>query len=613
MKIFTERNLARMSALASVLVLGSLGPHTLYSSSPVGEQASSLLIQGADVQRLVTLVEGAGGTVKQTIPVLNAVDISVTPSQLETISRSADVHRIIHDRQVAVNGAADACPIGGEHLLARVGDNELVWQVSSRAEVATGLQSVSASWPAAAGTLNSISYGDSVLATTVGNEFVHVEMGELAQDFVAQPGETVEIHLSFEMPVAGIAQSEFSIALAYENDCNVELVRGYDDYANDTYYPTVVKADQLHRMGITGEGVTVAVIDSGLWTEPAGISQNVNGNNRVIATYDATRSAAGAAEDLRGHGTHITSVLANSERAHVAGVEGTSYKGIAPGVNIVAIKAFDESEEGSYLDILRALQFVLDNREELNIRVLNLRFGAEPQGPYWADPVNQMVMEAWRQGIFVVASAGNGGPGPMSVHAPGNNPYVMTVGSVTDAYTPLDASDDRLASFSGAGPTRDGFVKPEIVAPGGHMIGIASRDSQLAKSKPGWALEGDRFMMSGTSQSTAVVAGIAALMLEHEPGLSPDDLKCRITASANVALTQDGTASHNLLQQGAGTVDALAAVNSKATGCANIGMDIEQEIAGLGHYRGPVVASADGTLSIEETVLWDKQLLRGNR
>ena len=102
MKIFTESNFARASALVSVLVLGALGPQTLYSSSPGVELTRHLLIQGSNVERLVDLVESVGGTISEELSVLKAVAVEVTPSQLEQISRSADVHRILDDRKVAV-------------------------------------------------------------------------------------------------------------------------------------------------------------------------------------------------------------------------------------------------------------------------------------------------------------------------------------------------------------------------------------------------------------------------------------------------------------------------------------------------------------------------------
>ena len=161
------------------------------------------------------------------------------------------------------------------------------------------------------------------------------------------------------------------------------------------------------------------------------------------------------------------------------------YEGIAPGTNFLAARAFAEDGCGSYLSVIRALDWIVANRERLNIRVLNLSFSAPPQSYYWDDPLNQAVMAAWQAGITVVVSAGNAGPDPMTIGVPGNVPYVITVGAMTDNYTPYDLSDDRLASFSAAGPTYEGFVKPELIAPGGHITAWMPWDAYIPTHHPG--------------------------------------------------------------------------------------------------------------------------------
>src|SRR3569832_898880 len=123
-------------------------------------------------------------------------------------------------------------------------------------------------------------------------------------------------------------------------------------------------------------------------------------------------------------------------------------------------------------------------------------------------------MSAWCVGIVVVAAAGNEGPNPMTIDVPGNVPYVITVGALTDNYTPYDGTDDKLASFSGTGPTYEGFVKPEVVAPGGHIAASMSSSSYLANIDPNsMALTQQLFTMSGTSQAAAVTTGVVALLL----------------------------------------------------------------------------------------------------
>ncbi len=345
----------------------------------------------------------------------------------------------------------------------------------------------------------------------------------------------------------------------------------------DTSYPQLVGADSLQRSGITGRGVTIAVLDSGLWQDP---SQNFG--SRVLASIDVTNGGSGAVQgDPYGHGTHVTSIAAGGAQS-----VSLSYSGIAPQANLVVVRAFDGTGGGRYTDVIAGLNWIVANRDRYNIRVLNLSFGAQPQSYYWDDPVNQAVMAAWRAGIVVVAAAGNEGPSPMTIDVPGNVPYVITAGALTDNYTPYDGTDDRLASFSSAGPTFEGFVKPELVAPGGHMAASMPSNSYLANIDPGSMSPGEQmFTMSGTSQAAAVTSGVVALMLQSNPGLTPDTVKCRLLASTRPAVTSGGNLAYSVFQQGAGLINAPAAVNSSATNCANQGLDINADLAGTTALR----------------------------
>ena len=186
--------------------------------------------------------------------------------------------------------------------------------------------------------------------------------------------------------------------------------------------------------------------------------------------------------------------------------------------------------------MIRALDWVVSNHQAYGIRVLNLSFSAPPQSYYWDDPLNQAVMAAWQAGIVVVASAGNTGPEPMTIGVPGNVPYVITVGAMTDNYSPEDPSDDMMTYWSSAGPTIEAFVKPELVAPGGHLSGYMPSSGTLPQQYPDFYDSGQYFTMSGTSQAAAVVSGIVALLLQDEPWLTPDDVKCRLMANTVVGI-----------------------------------------------------------------------------
>jgi len=254
-----------------------------------------------------------------------------------------------------------------------------------------------------------------------------------------------------------------------------ESTDGKDPY---THFPTLVGADLLHAEGITGYGVTLAVLDTGHdnFNE---VDKNSEGRWRFLAHYDAIQDKVLTSwySDDNGHGMHVTSISLSSARQNT---RGGKYNGIAPGADLVAVKALDANGQGTYADVIRGIDWIVANKDAYGIRVLNLSIGGPVLSHYWDDPLNQAVMRAWQAGIVVVASAGNAGSDPMTISVPGNVPYVVTVGAMTDSYTPADGTDDRLASFSAAGPTYEAFLKPEVVAPGGHMLGIVNGGDTLA-------------------------------------------------------------------------------------------------------------------------------------
>ncbi|MEM9208123.1 MAG: S8 family peptidase [Pseudomonadota bacterium] len=404
-------------------------------------------------------------------------------------------------------------------------------------------------------------------------------------------------------------------------DAELKVLGGGDA----THFPTQVGAADLHASGITGEGVTIAILDTGLW-RTNGITRTAREREKIVATYDATVSffnrrrpsmpddddddydddydydddderdcddecGIDDLDDWNGHGTHITSIMASSAKA----VDGT-FKGVAPDARVIAVRAFEPDGSGSYLNVIRGLNWIVMNRDRYGIDVLNLSFGAPTQAHYWNDPVNLAVMEAWKRGITVVASAGNGGPAPMTIGVPANVPYIITVGAFTDSYSPYDESDDRLARFSATGPTVEGFVKPDVIAPGGHMLGAMPPYAWLPLEYPEYVRKvGSSFEMSGTSQAAAVVSGIVALMIEDDPGLTPDDIKCRLISTARPAVLANGDAAYSVFQQGSGRASAVGAVSSRASGCANRGLRLSSNIFRVKHYAGPAGVDPDGT------------------
>lgn len=368
-------------------------------------------------------------------------------------------------------------------------------------------------------------------------------------------------------------------------------------FAIDNYIATQVEADKLHDLGITGLGVTVAVLDSGTilgGQHGKNLLRDTEGYSRVFTKYNAIRGkrTRWLNDDRNGHGTHVSNIIASSVQA-----DNGKYNGIAPDVYLLSVKAFDKNGQSSYSKVLDGLNWIYHNRARYNIRVLNLSLGTEVRSNYWDDPINQAVMKLWNAGIVVVTSAGNSGQNDMSITVPGNNPYIITVGAITDSYTPFDFNDDRVTTFSSTGPTVEGFVKPEVVAYGGHVA--AKVDKRFAIGQFFANEFGQQYQeISGTSQASAVVSGIAALMLQHNPYLSPDDVKCRIMSSAKLATTDDGTMAFSPFEQGHGMVNAYNAVASQKLGCANRGLNINDDLAGLTHYAGPARLKDDGTFAI---------------
>ena len=355
-----------------------------------------------------------------------------------------------------------------------------------------------------------------------------------------------------------------------------------DNPAPASDYPDVIGADLVWEAGVTGEGVTVAVVDTGLSNHP-GLLNKVNGVklNRIAAWVDFVEGSH-SPRDPHGHGTHIAGIIANAQQ----GPDG-EWNGVAPGVRLVGVRVLDEDGYSDYATVIEGIEWVIENKEEFNIKVMNLSLVSTVEAPYWVDPLNQAVMQAWANGITVVVAAGNGGPEAMTISVPGNNPYVITVGAFTDNFSPDDWNDDYLPEFSAAGPTLEAFPKPDVLAPGAHMVSTSSKHSTLESGFPGSKLPHRYFWMAGTSQASAVVSGIAALTLEQNPELTPDQVKYRLMVTALPWINvETSNALYSLWQQGAGRVNGPDAVFADVEGSANWGLDIWKDLNNTEHYFG---------------------------
>lgn len=407
-------------------------------------------------------------------------------------------------------------------------------------------------------------------------------------------------------------QKKSEIKALYK-DHSINHAHSKDDDKDSNLYPDLnfaerVQAESLHNIQINGEGITVAFIDTGVHHKFKNLEKNIEGENRLLVQYDAINDTIEKkATDLSGHGTHVSSIAIGSNTDS----KKQKFVGIAPNANLVSVKAFDEDGIGSYLDVIRALDWIVTNKQKHDIRVLNLSFSASPQSLYWNDPVNQAVMAAWQAGIVVVASAGNTGPDAMTIGVPGNVPYVITVGAMSDNKTADIIDDDKLAIFSSAGPTVEGFVKPDILAPGGRLLGLMDKKTQIGTDYKAYFFDKENFVMSGTSQSTAVVSGVVALMLQQDPSLTPDMVKCHLLASAESAVTTQGELAYSVFQQGAGVVNAYQATYNTESNCANQSLNIALDLDGSQHYSGPARRDENGNYYLvedEENSQWDGSL-----
>jgi serine protease AprX len=212
--------------------------------------------------------------------------------------------------------------------------------------------------------------------------------------------------------------------------------------------------------------------------------------------------------------------------------------GVAPGADLISVKVADEDGNSDVLDVIYGLQFAVDNKVAHNIRVINLSLSSTVAESYRTDPLDAAVEQAWNAGIVVVAAAGNEGTQDDAVtYAPGNDPYVITVGAVNDRNTKT-VLDDVLAPWSSHGLTQDGVRKPEVLAPGTSLTAAVAPNSDITKQCTACISgEGRYFKMGGTSMSAAIVSGTVALLLEEHPTWTPN----QVNPTSNVGLTPSTT------------------------------------------------------------------------
>jgi serine protease AprX len=341
-----------------------------------------------------------------------------------------------------------------------------------------------------------------------------------------------------------------------------------DDGTSNDPYPQVfldtLNVRAVWDMGVNGDGVAVAIIDSGVMREPD-FNEKVKGNSpsRLIVQESFSQNST-TTNDYYGHGTHVAGIIGSN------GMEtGGDFAGLAPKVDLISLKISDEQNVAYESDVVAAIQWVMENKDLYNIRVVNLSIAATVPQSYHTSPLDAAAEILWFNSIVVVTSAGNYGPDAINF-APANDPFVITVGAVDEFFT-SSKSDDFIAEYSAYGVTVDGFAKPEIVAPGQDIISNLSESSNWDFEHNDRLVLGDNYIrLSGTSMSAPMVAGAVALLLQDEPELTPDQVKYRLM---NTGTTIDGVAGDPNTYP---YLDVYAAVTGTSTESANTGVEASQ-------------------------------------
>ena len=394
-------------------------------------------------------------------------------------------------------------------------------------------------------------------------------------------------------------------------------------YLGSPYTPVSSSLHQtvsaLMDAGMTGAagGIGIAVIDSGVVAGP-------EFEHGITAFYDFTKGGVetSAPVDPFGHGTHVAGLIAGAN------------VGIAPGARVIGLRVLDGKGKGSTSDVLRAIEFAIANKAALNLHVINLSLGHPIYEAAATDPLVQAVESAVRSGLVVSVSAGNSGinestgePAYAGVASPGNSPSAITSGS-TNMFDTISRDDDRVSAFSSRGPTwYDGFLKPDLVAPGENVLSVAAVGSRLRGLQETRGNTGDYMRLSGTSMAAAVTSGVIALTMNVNPNLTANALKAILQYSAIPVLNSAGEVA-DLLTQGAGQINGGGAIALawSITADAPIGstwlkpgyptIDPSTEIAGTEYtwnqsilWGGRTLSGAD--LMLEQRPAWAANIVWG--
>ncbi|AXF57367.1 S8 family peptidase [Salicibibacter kimchii] len=313
----------------------------------------------------------------------------------------------------------------------------------------------------------------------------------------------------------------------------------------DTATETTRASELQNELEATGEGVTVAIIDTGVHPSP----DLMEPEQRIIGFRDFINDREDPYDD-NGHGTHCAGDAAGNGQQ-----SDGEYAGPAPDANIVGVKVLNKMGAGSLTDIIAGVDWCIENQEAYDIRILSLSLGSPAIESEDDDPVVEVVNQAWDEGMVVCVAAGNEGPSEETISSPGISEKIITVGALDEQGTP-DRSDDDVAEFSSRGPTIDGHTKPDILAPGVDITSIRSANSFLDKYAKSDRINDHYISMSGTSMATPICAGVCAQLLELNSNLDPDMIKAQLREGAEDLGLEENT-------QGEGSLDAVQSADEE--------------------------------------------------
>jgi serine protease AprX len=341
-------------------------------------------------------------------------------------------------------------------------------------------------------------------------------------------------------------------------------------------FPEQTGASQLWAQGDTGQGVNVAVLDTGISPLP-------DFAGRLVDGVDLS-GGHNPWNDQYGHGTFVAGLIAGDGAS-----SNGQYMGEAPGAGLVSVKVAGATGKTNLLSVIEGVGWTIAHAAKDNIGVLNMSLGYLPLTSTVFDPLDQAVEKAWEAGITVVVSAGNSGPGNGTILAPGDDPLVITPGAVDDGGQ-VDPTQDTMATFSSAGPTNpDGWFKPDLVTSGRSVVSLRDPGSTIDVQNPSAVVGTANFVGSGTSFSSAITAGAAALLLSADPGYDPDTVKGTLLG------TTDPGPVGNPFVDGHGDLDVANAVASPAmtlsqsppTQATAMGGDVSLAVSGEGSSWNP--------------------------